>query len=168
MYSITVGETEYNIEPIAGDSLKGKVNGNDYQLDLTGKSEAFHVIHKHRSYQVDVVKADLKAKSFVLMVNNNLYELDARDRFDLLLEELGMSDLAAGAVNDLKAPMPGLVLSVEVEEGQQVAKGEPLLVLEAMKMENVLKAEQDAVVKGIGAEIGQAVEKNQVLIEFEA
>lgn len=168
MYNITIGEAEYQLEPASADSLRGKINGKDYRLDMVGKADAFHIIHNNRSYQVDIVKADFEGKSFVLMVNNNLYELNARDRFDLLLEELGMEDLAAGAVNDLKAPMPGLVLSVEVEEGQQVAKGDALLVLEAMKMENVLKAEQDAIVKGIGAQVGQAVEKNQVLIEFEA
>jgi len=70
-------------------------------------------------------------------------------------------------VNDLKAPMPGLVLDVLVKEGQQIKKGENLLVLEAMKMENNLKALSDAVVKKVNVGKGARVEKNEILIELE-
>jgi biotin carboxyl carrier protein len=62
--------------------------------------------------------------------------------------------------------MPGLVLRVLVEPGQKVTKGEPLLVLEAMKMENMIKAPGDAIVSSVKAQLGQAVEKNQILIDF--
>jgi biotin carboxyl carrier protein len=67
----------------------------------------------------------------------------------------------------LKAPMPGLVLRVQVAPGQQVAAGTGLVVLEAMKRENELKAPAPAVVKAVRVQPGQAVEKGQVLLEFE-
>ena len=67
----------------------------------------------------------------------------------------------------LKAPMPGLVVRVAVEEGGRVEAGAPVVVLEAMKMENELRAPVSAVVKGIKVKAGQAVEKGQVLVEFE-
>lgn len=67
----------------------------------------------------------------------------------------------------LKAPMPGLVLRVQVTPGQAVAAGAGLVVLEAMKMENELKAAAPGVVKGLRVAPGDAVEKGQVLIEFE-
>jgi propionyl-CoA carboxylase alpha chain len=79
----------------------------------------------------------------------------------------------AGAVDQrraagvLKAPMPGLVVRVQVEPGQQVTAGSPLVVLEAMKMENELKAAAPGVVKSVKAAPGDAVEKGQVLVEFE-
>ncbi|HNH66215.1 MAG TPA: biotin/lipoyl-binding protein, partial [Bacteroidia bacterium] len=72
----------------------------------------------------------------------------------------------AQKVNDLKAPMPGLVLDILVSEGQTIQKGDSLLVLEAMKMENNLKAINDAVVKKINVSKGDKVEKNTVLIEL--
>jgi acetyl/propionyl-CoA carboxylase alpha subunit len=75
--------------------------------------------------------------------------------------------LESAAVKTLKAPMPGLVLEVMVGPGTEVKKGDPLLVLEAMKMENVLKAPTDAVIKDVIVEISAAVEKNQVLVNFE-
>jgi len=66
----------------------------------------------------------------------------------------------------IKAPMPGLVLRIQVEAGQQVEKGQALLVLEAMKMENVLKAPASGVVAEIKAVAGAAVEKGEVLIQM--
>jgi biotin carboxyl carrier protein len=93
--------------------------------------------------------------------------VQAADRFDLLLKKLGLEDLAQAGASDLKAPMPGLVLETKVAPGTEVTAGQALVVLEAMKMENVLKAEADGVVKSVPIEKGQAVDKNQVLIEFE-
>lgn len=168
MYQIKAGEETFEIKPTKGNSSSGEINNESYELDLLHQGDEMHVLLNHKSYNLSVVEADYDSKSFTIRVNNNLYTLEAKDRFDLLLEELGMEDLAAGGVNDLKAPMPGLVLSVEVEEGQEVKKGEPLVVLEAMKMENVLKAETDATVKSVAVNTSQAVEKNQVLVEFES
>jgi biotin carboxyl carrier protein len=69
--------------------------------------------------------------------------------------------------NVVKAPMPGLVLRVQVKVGDAVKKGDALLVLEAMKMENVIKAEGEGIVKAIKVNEKQAVEKNTLLIEME-
>jgi biotin carboxyl carrier protein len=63
--------------------------------------------------------------------------------------------------------MPGKVLEVMVQPGQTVAKGEGLLILEAMKMENMLKAEEEGIIKSVNVSVGDAVEKNNVLIDFE-
>jgi biotin carboxyl carrier protein len=63
--------------------------------------------------------------------------------------------------------MPGLIRTIVVAEGQEVKKGDVILILEAMKMENALKSPADLVVKSIKVQQGQAVEKNQLLIEFE-
>ena len=167
MQIINIGEQQYQIEPTKENSLSGTVNGESYNLDLAKDGKGFHILSDNKSYRVDVVKADYAAKSFTIRVNNNTYELSAKDRFDLLLEELGMADLASSKANDLKAPMPGMVLDIVVSAGDSVSKGDKLVVLEAMKMENVLKAEADAVVKAIHAVKGKAVEKNQILVEFE-
>ena len=144
------------------------INGENTSVDwIELKDGKFHLIMDSKSYNAEVVSADQESKEFTIRVNNNDYSLKVEDRFDLLLHQLGMDDMAGAGFADLKAPMPGLVLSVEVEAGQEVKKGDALLVLEAMKMENVLKSPADLKVKNIAVEIGQAVEKNQVLLEFE-
>src|SRR5690606_35822859 len=168
MQIINIGEQEYKVEPMKENPQSGTVNGKSYEMDLAREDKGFHILRDSKSYRVDVVKADYAGKTFTIRVNDTLYELSAKDRFDLLLEELGMADLTSSKANDLKAPMPGMVLDIVVSAGDTVTKGDKLVVLEAMKMENVLKAEGDAVVKAIHAEKGKAVEKNQILVEFEA
>ena len=167
MYKIKVGEKDFEVEPSDKGISEGLINGEAYKMDLLEEEKGLHLIRDHKSYTVNLVSADYDTKTFELLVNGNKYTVEAKDRFDLLLKELGMENLAGAAVNELKAPMPGLVLSIEVKEGDEVKKGDPLLVLEAMKMENVLKAPADVVVKNITVETKMAVEKNQVLIEFE-
>lgn len=155
---------EYKIEP---EEKGGKIDGNKFSWDLLEiKKGTFHIIKDNRSFEAEVISADIKAKSFVIKVNNNKYSISVKDKYDELLHSLGMDNLAAQKVNDIKAPMPGLVLNIIVEEGTVVKKGDALLVLEAMKMENILKSPADGVVKKVNVKKGVAVEKNQVLINF--
>lgn len=95
------------------------------------------------------------------------YKVALHDQHDQLAKSLGLNAKVEKKQNHIKSPMPGLVIDVLVKVGDAVHKGEPLLILEAMKMENVLKAASDVVVKRILVEKGKAVEKNSVLIEFE-
>ena len=115
---------------------------------------------------MEVIKADSIEKSFLVSVNGNKYQLQVKDKFDELLKSLGFDELNSKKVNELKAPMPGLVLDIRVAEGGQVKKGDAVLVLEAMKMENIIKSPTDGVIKKINVKKGVAVEKNQVLINF--
>jgi biotin carboxyl carrier protein len=100
-------------------------------------------------------------------VNNQEILVSIEDRFDILLKQLGMDSVNNKKVNEVIAPMPGLVLSLNVSLGDSVAQGDSLLVLEAMKMENIIKSPSDGIVKSIEVVSSQAVEKNQVLIRFE-
>jgi biotin carboxyl carrier protein len=95
------------------------------------------------------------------------WELEVVDERTRHIRSLaGSSDRARGPAA-LKAPMPGLVVRVQVEPGQTVAAGAGIVVLEAMKMENELRASTPAVIKSVHARLGEAVEKGQVLVEFE-
>lgn len=169
MYRIGVDDKEekdleFSEDPASGGSL----NGEAFRWDiLQVKPSSFHVIRDGVSYRVDLVEADPEGKHYRLLVNGQEYEVDVRDRYDLLLEKLGMEDLQGKKVDNVKAPMPGKVLDVQVEQGAEVKEGDPLLVLEAMKMENVIKAPGDGVVKAVHVGVSDPVEKNTVLVEFE-
>jgi biotin carboxyl carrier protein len=143
------------------------VNGKETIVDISRlTSSNYHVIHNLASYNVEVVSLDKSAKLAEIKVNGNTYHVSAKDQFDLLLDQLGMSNSDASKVSDLKAPMPGLVLKVFVQAGDAVQKGDNLLILEAMKMENIIKSPADVTIKSIKIKAGDKVEKAQVLMLF--
>jgi len=127
-----------------------------------------HVLFNNKSYTVEVVELNEVAKIAEIKVNGHSYYLTIEDQFDQLLKQLGLDNLASNKILQIKAPMPGLVLNVLVTAGAEVKKGDSLLVLEAMKMENMIKSPTDGVIKKIEIKQGDKVEKNQILINFEA
>jgi biotin carboxyl carrier protein len=165
MLKVSVNTQMFDIQ---SDNSNLLVNNEVLDWDLVKISEGkFHILYDSHSYNAEVLEADYEAKSFKIKLNNNSYLLSAKDRFDVLLEQLGMGDAASAKVNDLKAPMPGLIVEIKVQVGDSIKKGDTLLILEAMKMENVLKSVGDGKVKTIKVSPKQNVEKNQILIEFE-
>ncbi len=129
-------------------------------------NDRLHLIYKNRSYNAEVVEVDMDAKSFRIKINGKIHQVTIKDKFDLLLERLGMDNPEEAKINNIKAPMPGLILDIHLEEGDQVEKGEVIMVLEAMKMENIIKSPGSGQVKKLHVQQGDSVEKNQVLIEF--
>lgn len=116
----------------------------DLQPDGAGR---FHALYRGKSYRLEVVNADFEEKNFTLKINGQILTFQAQDRMDMLLNRLGLSAMTEQKLTELKAPMPGLVLELLVAPGQEVQKGDALLILEAMKMENSIKCPGDAIVK---------------------
>lgn len=167
MYQIKVNDKHsFNISV---DTNELKVNDEiiviDHQFLDANKS---HVLYKNKSYTIELVELNKEDKIAVIKVNGNSHYLTIEDQFDQLLKKLGMDNLATNKILQIKAPMPGLVLSVLVAEGTEVKKGENLLVLEAMKMENMIKSPTDGIIKKMEIKQGDKVEKNQILINFNA
>ena len=127
----------------------------------------FHIIYKGQSLVADVIDVNTTEKTFVIRINNNNYGVQLKDRYDELLQSLGMDGFNNQKESEIKAPMPGRVLDIMLRVGSSVVKGDGVLVLEAMKMENVIKSPTDGVIKKITVVKDQAVEKNEVLIELE-
>ncbi|GAB3638846.1 acetyl-CoA carboxylase biotin carboxyl carrier protein subunit [Hymenobacter arcticus] len=149
----------------AADSVM--LNGQPFLWDIVSLGDGrYHVLHQGKSYSAELLEANYTNKAFVLKINGQRVELQAKDRFDQLLDKLGLSDASVKPVNELKAPMPGLIIDIRVQPGQAVQKGDPLLVLEAMKMENILKAPADGTVASIAVVLRANVTKGQVLVKF--
>jgi biotin carboxyl carrier protein len=148
-------------EVMMDQGSRGIINGRQFDLNTKEISDRiWHIIRDDRTYEVEVVDDG------VLKVNGTPYAIEIADRFEALLKQLGMDRGAASKVAEVKAPMPGLVLKVLTRSGERVSKGDGLLVLEAMKMENVIKSPVDGTIANVHVEQGKTVEKNQVMISF--
>lgn len=165
MYKIKVNNKfSFELNTVKDDFI---INGDHFSADMvqTGQNQ-YHLIHQNRSYNAEVVDVNRAEKTCSIKVNGNIYSVELKDQYDQLLQQLGMDKLASSRVAELKAPMPGLVLSVMVKEGDHVKKGDNLLVLEAMKMENIIKSPGDLTIKAIKVNPGDKVEKNQIMLSF--
>ncbi len=157
----------YNFEiEFEGETIK--VNQEELSIDSSLLSDKHaHFIFNNRSYNLEMVSENKTDKTATVKVNGREYQISIEDQYDQLLKRLGLDNLKANKVKDIKAPMPGLVLNVMITEGQDVQKGDSLLVLEAMKMENVIKSPSEGKVKKILIQKGDKVEKSELLIQFD-
>jgi len=150
------------------ESIEFDLKGSDIKkLDFLKLSDTtFHVLKKNKSFNVELKKSNATKKEFVIKVNLNNYTVKIENQLDLLIKEMGFSVGTTKKANNIKAPMPGLILSVNVKEGQEVVEGETLMILEAMKMENSITAPKDGIIKSVNVKSGGAVEKGELMIEM--
>lgn len=166
MYKLSIND-RYSVEVERTIAAGLLINGEEKKSDIKQiKPGIYHVIENNRSYNVEVINFNGSEKTAEIKVNNRLYNVTAKDQFDILLDKLGFSDLNSARISEIKAPMPGLVLKVFVNKGDVVKKGDKLFVLEAMKMENIIKAPADVTVEKTLIKPGDKVEKGQILMLF--
>ncbi|WP_372792494.1 acetyl-CoA carboxylase biotin carboxyl carrier protein subunit [Lutibacter sp.] len=160
---------EQNFKIKVNDSFYNNFKSSDInELDVIKLSKSkFHVINNHKSFDIKIEKSDFLKKEYIIQVNSNNYTIKISNQLDILIKEMGLSIGSAKKINDIKAPMPGLILSVNVKEKQKIKEGETLLILEAMKMENAIASPKDGVIKTIHIKSGGTVEKGELMIEFE-
>ncbi|HTA81649.1 MAG TPA: biotin/lipoyl-containing protein [Bacteroidia bacterium] len=163
----TINNKDYIITEKSKEPLSIEINGKPVILDaFEAHKDTYHIIYNTNSYTAELISYMPDEKLLTLKLNDRRYEVKLKDETEELLERLGIGT-KNHKIQHIKAPMPGLIIEIKVNSGDTVNKGDSLLVLEAMKMENIIKAQGQAVVKKVVVTKGTAVEKNQVLIEME-
>jgi len=149
---VTIGESDLN---------KYYLEEIDFENDLV------YLRCNGKKIQCRILKKDRDKKTYHIKINGDLVELSLSRAVDDVIKKIGLNNQQQQGANNLKAPMPGLILEICVKEGDDVKKDDPLIILEAMKMENVLAAPINGKIKEIKVSPQQTVEKNSLLIMFE-
>jgi len=132
---------------------------------LNKSASDFCILYQQKVINGEIISA--KDKVYKVEIAGEGFQVQIKSQLDQILDTMGLNKPKMSKIESIKAPMPGLVIEINVEEGQKVSENEKILILEAMKMENVIKIPHEAVVKKINIVKGQAVDKGQVLIELE-
>ncbi|WP_069130898.1 acetyl-CoA carboxylase biotin carboxyl carrier protein subunit [Rhodohalobacter halophilus] len=165
-FESTVDETPFEVE-IDREQSVATVNGNRMQYELLEQPNTGRLLIRFgtKLHIIDNIKVDKQTVSFSF--DGKYVETTVKDEQELLLEKLGFSTDELASAGLLEAPMPGKILELLVKEGDEVEEGEPVVILEAMKMENELKAPTSGVVASVSVSENDSVEKSQTILEIE-
>jgi len=163
------------------------IDGKEFDIELEYRSEKYFAVINGK--KVEIASYRLGESRSLLLIDDQAHEVDVRSNgydnwkvvfmkgmeIPALIEDYNLAQLRKtagmsseiGVARQLRAAMPGLMIEVKIKPGDKVTKGQPLFVLEAMKMENIIKAQWEATVKAVHVSCGQSVEKGDKLLEFE-
>ncbi|HET9453852.1 MAG TPA: biotin/lipoyl-containing protein [Gemmatimonadaceae bacterium] len=163
-YHVRVGEEEVEVV-VEGDDVT--VNGRKLRAHLDSSTDPLHMLTMDGEVRQVVAKRGADRGAFELSIGGQRFSVEALDARAKAIRALsGAGGKAAGPAH-LMAPMPGLIVRVNVAAGDQVQPGQGLVVMEAMKMENELRAPAAGTVKRVVVNPGSAVEKGALLLEME-
>ncbi len=126
----------------------------------------FHLLHKTKSYHIEVLHTDWEKKTLKLKINGQQVETKYEHSLEKTLQKLGLENIQNQIQTKIFAPMPGLILNVLVKKDQSISKGDPLAIIEAMKMENIIKATFDGSIEKVHISNNDKVDKNDLLFEL--
>jgi len=147
-----------------------KINGEPVITEFSTRSNnsEIQLLMDNRSYDVEVVKQrGSQNGDFSVFIYGREFSLYAEDERLAKIREVAGMGPGGDARMELHAPMPGLVTKILKKPGDSVARGESLIIVEAMKMENELKSLIDGTIKEIKVKAGQSIDKNALLVLFE-
>lgn len=160
-YITTIDNQEFEIEVV--DERHVRIGDRLLQVDFESVSgqPVFSLIVDGKSYESFVYQGD---EDWEVLLRGRQYQVKIEDEREKRLKAAAGGGLAEGGEFLLKAPMPGLIVSILVEEGQEVKKGQVMLILESMKMQNELKSPRDGKIGRVRVKAGESVEQKQTLL----
>jgi biotin carboxyl carrier protein len=148
------------------DYTKATVDDSTFDIAWTVQKNGRYLLRiGYKLYVIDDVVKDGHTLEFLL--NGNRYKVEVKNEQDILLERLGFQANTSGGSGEIRAPMPGKILELLVDLNDEIKHGDPVVILEAMKMENELKSPESGIISKIHIREGESVEKNQPILEIE-
>jgi len=160
-YITTVDGKEYLIEIV--DEKHIRIGDRLLEVDFESVSgqPVFSIILDGKSYESFISESD---EGWQVLMRGKQYQITVEDEREKRLKVAAGGGVVEGGEFNLKAPMPGLVVAIPVSEGQEIKKGDVLIILESMKMQNELKSPKDGIVERIRVKAGESVEQKQALL----
>ena len=166
-YYTKINDSVIRNEAMILDDNRVSLNGNIYDYDYKFINDDTLLLRVNNSNYFLLIAEDEEDNSLDISDDSVNFKVKCKSETDILLEGMAGNKSDNNVKKEVKSPMPGIIKALNVKAGQQVKKGDVLLVLEAMKMENEIKAVKDGIVKKVNAEAMSSVEKNELLLEFE-
>lgn len=161
-YTYTSNEKNFTVDL---DEKTAKIFESDESVDLL-RMEGKHAVVSNGNQTFEVWVVEEQPGYRILNVDGIEIKIEKRERLAELFEKIGYHEDAKNTISEIKAPMPGTIVDILVKEGQEIEANDPILILEAMKMENIIRATAAATVGEIVASPGTVVQKNDTLIKF--
>lgn len=159
-------ENKYRIE--VDERLELQFDSREHGLEIYHQEkDEIYFRQEGKNYKAELINLDRYEKTMTVLMNGEYFSLDINDKVDLMIEEMGLELDAEQNIKEILAPMPGQVLEVLAKSGQEIQEGEGLLVLVAMKMENLIKSPISGIISEVSIQSEDVVDKGQVLIRFE-
>jgi len=155
-FLLDVNASQYSFQLIDAEDIT--LNNSDENNQI--------ILDNNKSKLVSVKLVDHELKRYQIQIDGRTYQVQISDVVDQQIQKMNLKSKKSNQLKELRAPMPGLVRQVNVKMGDHVDSGESLFILEAMKMENVLKSPVNGLVSEIFVKPGESVEKNQILLSF--
>lgn len=163
-YVTTVDEKEFEIEIVDEHHIRVGDRLLPVNIESVSGQPVFSLILDGKSYESYVYQNE---DEWEVLLRGRQYQVNVEDEREKRLKAAAGGGVAEGGEFHLKAPMPGLVVTIPVAEGQEVKKGQVLIILESMKMQNELKSPRDGVVDRVRVKAGESVEQKQTLLSIQ-
>ena len=155
-FILDVNAGQYTFQLIDSDNIT--LNDSDINNQI--------ILDNNKAKLVSVKEVNHELKRYQIQIDGRIYLVQISDAVDQQILKMNLKSKKSNQLKELRAPMPGLVRQVNVQVGDEVDSGDSLFILEAMKMENVLKSPVNGIVSDLFVKPGESVEKNQILLSF--
>ncbi len=163
-YITTIDNKEFEIEIVDERHIRIGERLLEVNFKSVSGQPVFSLILDGKSYESFVYQGE---EDWEVLIRGRQYQVKIEDEREKRLKAAAGGGVIEGGEFHLKAPMPGLVVSILIEEGQEVKKGQVMLILESMKMQNELKAPRDGIMGRVRVKAGESVEQRQTLLSVQ-
>lgn len=160
-YIATIEDESYEIEINEEGEILADGERLPAEFQAVAEQAVYSLLLDNRSFEAHISPGQ---EGLDVLLRGQLYEVWVEDERQRLLRKAAGGDIAQTGEYQLKAPMPGLIVDVPVQEGDEVTKGQNLIILESMKMQNELKAPRDGVIGRVRVKSGDSVKQNSVML----